>query len=59
MIVSTDEIKKCGCLTKTHKCKWLKIRKIKDITGKYRSFYNCVSEERMCCGCCKVMEKIK
>lgn len=59
MIMSTDEIAKYGCLTKTCRCKWLKILKIKDITGEYRSFHNCVSEERLCCGCCKTMEKIK
>lgn len=58
MIVSTDEIRKHGCLTKAKKCMMLKILKIQDINGDYQSFYSCVSEEKLCCGCCKAMEKI-
>ena len=55
-IISVDYIKKRGCLTRTHRCKFLKILKIKDINGKYRAFHNCVSEEELCCGCCKEMQ---
>jgi hypothetical protein len=58
MIIGMDEMKKYGCLLKTKKCDMLKILKIKDIDGEYRAFYNCVSEERLCCGCCKRMKKI-
>ena len=57
-LISTDEMKEYKCLTKTHKCKYLKIIKIKDIDNIYRTFHNCVSEEEICCGCCREMEEI-
>ena len=59
MIVSSDFIKKHHCVTKMGHCKHLKILTIKDIDGVYRSFYNCVSEEELCCGCCRDMESKK
>ena len=58
-LMSKDAIKKYGCLTKTHKCKYLKLIQIKDIENKYRTFYHCISEEELACGCCKEMEEIK
>ena len=58
-IVSKDYMKKHKCKTKTHKCKYLKLIHIKDIEGKYRTFYQCTSEEELACGCCRKMEEIK
>jgi len=63
--MSDETIKKYGCLTKTHKCKYLKEVALKDMDGVYRWFYQCVSEdlylhhEKLACGCCKEMEEIK
>jgi len=50
-IMSDETIKKYGCLTKTHKCKYLKEVALKDMDGVYRWFYQCVSEEELACGC--------
>ena len=58
-ILSNDYIKKHGCKTKTHKCKYLKLITLKDVKNKYRTFYCCVSENELYCGCCKDMEEIK
>jgi len=57
--MSDETIEKYGCLTKTHKCKYLKEIALKDMDGVYRWFYQCVSEEELACGCCKEMEEIK
>ena len=59
MIISQEEIKKHRCVTKTMRCRHLKILTIKDIEGVYRSFYNCVSEEELACGCCREMERMR
>ena len=56
-VMSEESIKTYGCITKTAKCKYLKVITVKDIQGIYRSFYTCVSEEKLCCSCCKDMEK--